>query len=133
MNRHLSGPYLAERLPPSVPALTLGGCCIPASNTTLQAPLSSAFFSLRQIVISSAFEMNSLQNLSTSSVHALRCASVPCEKEGAAEIVAHSKASDTHFCGQSIERSIQLFWFSMFTVGLPSIIEADTRHRRRGV
>jgi hypothetical protein len=54
--------------------------------------------------------MNSLQSLSTSGVHAMRCASVPCEKEGAGEIVADSNASDTHLCVQGIGRSIQLFW-----------------------
>jgi hypothetical protein len=65
-------------------------------------------------------------------VHAKRCASVPCEKEGADETVADSKASDTHHCAKGIGRSIQLFWFSMFITGLASIIEADIRHRHHG-
>ena len=82
-----------------------GGCFIPASNTALQAQLSSAFFSLRQIVISSALGMNALQSLSTSGVHAKRCSSVPCEKEGAGEAVADSKASDTRHCVKGVSRS----------------------------
>ena len=110
----------------------LGGCFIPASNAVLQASLSSAFFSLRQIVISSALGMNALQSLSTSGVHAKRCSSVPCEKEGAGEAVADSKASDTHHCAKRIGRSIHLFRLSMFIIGLASIIEADTRHRHHG-
>jgi hypothetical protein len=48
--------------------------------------------------------MNALQSLSTSGVHAKRCASVPCEKEGAGETVADSKANDTH-CAKGIGRS----------------------------
>ena len=59
----------------------LGGCFISASNAVLQVSLSSAFFSPRQIVISSALGMNALQSLSTSGVHARRWSSVPCEKE----------------------------------------------------
>ena len=83
-------------------SLALGGWFIPASNAVLQASLSSAFFSLRQIVISSALGMNALQSLSTSGVHAKRCSSVPCEKEGAGDAVADSKASDTHHCVKGI-------------------------------
>jgi len=59
----------------------------------------------------------------------MRCASVPCEKEGAGETVADSKASDTHHRAKGIGRGIQLFWLSMFIMGLASMIEADTRHR----
>jgi hypothetical protein len=88
------------------PSLTPDGGCITASNTILQASLSSAFFPLRQIVISSALGMSSLQSLSTSGVHALRCASVSCEKDGAGEIVAHSNAIDTHVWAQGIVRSM---------------------------
>jgi len=73
----------------------LGGCFIPASNAELQATLSSEFFSLRQAVISSALGMKALQSLSTSGVHATRCSSVPCAKEGAGKAVADSNASDT--------------------------------------
>jgi hypothetical protein len=58
--------------------------------------------------------MNALQSLSASGVHAMRCASVPCEKEGAGETVADNKASDTLHCAKGIGRSIQLFWLSMF-------------------
>ena len=77
---------------------SLVGCFIPASNAVLQASLSSAFFSLRQMVISSALGMNALQSLKTSGVHAKRCSSVPCEKEGAGQAIADSNASDTrHF------------------------------------
>jgi hypothetical protein len=54
--------------------------------------------------------MNALQILSTSGVHAKRCSSVPCEKEGAGDAVADSKASDTHHCVKGISRSsIHLF------------------------
>jgi hypothetical protein len=49
--------------------------------------------------------MNALQSLITSGVHAMRCASVPCEKEGAGETVANSKASDTHHCVKGVSRS----------------------------
>jgi hypothetical protein len=82
-----------------------GGCFIPASNAVLQASLSSAFFSLRQIVISSALGMNALQSLSTSGVHAKRCSGVPCEKARAGEAVVESKASDTHNRAKGIGRS----------------------------
>jgi hypothetical protein len=71
--------------------------------------------------------MNSLQSLNTSRVHAMRCAPVPCEKEGADETVADSKASDTHRRAQGI----QLFWLSIFIMGLASVIEADTRRRHQ--
>ena len=117
-----------------MPSLTLGSCFIPASIAVLHASLSSAFFSLRQIVISSALGMNALQSLSTSGVHAMRCSGVPCEKEGAGEAVADSKASDTRHCAKGIGRSIQLFWLSMFIRGLHAqsksildiVIRADT-------
>jgi len=72
--------------------------------------------------------MNALQSLSASGVHAMRCAVVPCEKEGTGEIVADSKASDTYHRAKGIGRSIQLFWLSMFIITLASIIDADTRH-----
>jgi len=64
--------------------------------------------------------MNALQSLSASGVHAMRCAVVPCEKEGAGEIVADSKASDTHHRAKGIGRNLQLFWLSMFII--------NTRH-----
>ena len=96
----------------------LGGCFIPASNAVLQASLSSVFVSPRQIVISSALGINALQSLSTSGVHARRCSSVPCEKEGVGEPVADSKASNTHHCVKDIDRNrIHLFWLSMFIRG----------------
>jgi hypothetical protein len=76
--------------------------------------------------------MNVLQSLSASGVHAMRCAVVPCEKEGAGEIVADSKASDTHHRAKGIDRSIQLFWLSMFIIRLASIVYADTRHHHHG-
>jgi hypothetical protein len=103
---------------------------VAASNTVRHASLSSAAFSLRQVVIASASGMSALQSLSTSGVHARRCARVPCEKEGAGETVADSKASDTHHRAKDIGRSIHLFWLSMFITGLASIIEADIRHRQ---
>ena len=88
----------------------LDRCFIPASNAILHASLSSAFLSLRQIVISSALGMNALQSLSTSGVHAKRCSSVPCEKEGTGEAVAASKASDTRNCVEGASRSIIRFF-----------------------
>jgi len=102
-------------------SLTLGSCFIPASSAVLHASLSSAFFSLRQIVISSASGMNALQSLSTSGVHAKRCSSVPCEKEGAGQVAAHSMASATRHCAKDVSRSIihlfWLFWRSTFIRG----------------
>jgi hypothetical protein len=110
--------YLAVRLRAPVLSFALGGCLVPASTTVLQASLSSAFFSLRQIVMSSALGMNALQSLSTSGVHARRCSSVPCEKEGDGEVVADSRASDTHHCAEDVGRSIiHLSWFSAFIRG----------------
>jgi hypothetical protein len=76
--------------------------------------------------------MNALQSLSTSGVHARRCSSVPCEKEGVHETVKDSKASDTHHCAKGIGRSVQSFRLSVFIAGLVSIIEADARHRHHG-
>ena len=102
-------------------SLALVGWLIPASNTVLHASLSSALFSLRQIVISSALGTNALQSLSTSGVHAKRCSRVPYEKEGAGEVVANSKASDTRHCVKGVSRSsIHLFRLSTF-IGGPAI------------
>jgi hypothetical protein len=115
VNGHLTDPYLAVRLRAPVPSLTLGSWFVPASNTVLHASLSSVFFSLRQVVISSALGMNALQSLSTSGVHAKRCSSVPCEKEGAGEAVTDSRASDTRQCVKGVRRSsIHLFRLSPF-------------------
>jgi hypothetical protein len=74
----------------------MGGFFNPAPIAVLHASLRSVFFSLRQVVISSALGMNVLQSLNTSGMHATRCSAVPCEKQGAGEAIAHSKASDTH-------------------------------------
>lgn len=115
-----------------MPSLALGSCFIPASTAVLHASLSSVFFSLRQVVISSALGTNALQSLSASGVHAMRCASVPCEKEGAGETIAGSKASDTHHSAKGIGRSIELSWFSMFIIGPVSMTEADVRRRHHG-
>jgi hypothetical protein len=119
LNRHLNEPfYLAVRLRAPVSSRTLGSSFNPASSAVLHASLSSAFFSLRQIVISSALGMNALQSLSTSGVQAKRCSRVPCEKEGAGEAVADSKASDTHHCVKGVSRSsIHLCGLSMFIRG----------------
>jgi hypothetical protein len=76
--------------------------------------------------------MNVLQSLSASGVHAMRCAVVPCEKEGTGEIVADSKVSDTHHRAKGIGRSIELFWISMFIIALASIVDADIRHHHHG-
>jgi hypothetical protein len=115
-----------------LPSLTLGICVISAGIAFLHASLSSAFLSLRQVVISSALGMNALQSRNASGVHAMRWTRVPCEKEGVGETVADSKASDTHDRAKDIGRSIRLFWFSMFIIALAFIIEADTRHRHHG-
>jgi hypothetical protein len=103
-------------------SLTPGSWFIPASNAVLHALLSSAFLSLRQIVISSALGMNALQSLSTSGVHAKRCSGVPCAEDGAGEAVADSRASNTHQCAKDIDR--YLFRLSMFISG-PAYIIAD--------
>jgi hypothetical protein len=125
--------YRAVRLRTPVLSVTLGGRLVPASSAVLHASLSSALLSLRQVVISSALGMNALQSLSTSGVHAKRCSGVPCEKEGAGEAVADSKASDTHHCAKGVSRGcIQLFWLSMLMKDLPSVIEVDTRHHHSG-
>jgi hypothetical protein len=73
--------------------------------------------------------MNALQSLSASGVHAVRCASVPCEKEGVGETVA-DRTSNTHHCAKGIVRSILLTSLSMFIIGLVSTIGIDARHRR---
>jgi hypothetical protein len=118
LNRHFSDPCLAPRLRTPAPSFTAGSWFIPASNADLQASLSSAVLSLRQIVISSTFGMNALQSLSTSGVHARRCSSVPCEKQGAGKTVADSKTSDTRHCAKDVSRSsIRLFRHSTFIRG----------------
>jgi hypothetical protein len=110
--------YFVVRLRAWVPSLALGSCVIAASNTVLHASLISAFFSLRQTVISSALGMNALQSLSTSGVHAKRCSSVPCEREGTGETVAGNKASGTHHCANDVSRgTIHLFQPSAFIKG----------------
>jgi hypothetical protein len=60
---HLTGPYFVVRVWALVPSITLGSWVVAASNVVLHASLSSAFFSLRQVVISSALGMNVLQSL----------------------------------------------------------------------
>jgi hypothetical protein len=118
LNRHFSDPCFAPRLRTPAPSSTAGSWFIPASNADLQASLSSAVLSLRQIVISSTFGMNALQSLSTSGVHARRCSSVPCEKQGAGKTVADSKTSDTRHCAKDVSRSsIRLFRHSTFIRG----------------
>jgi hypothetical protein len=103
-----------------VPSLTPGGWFSTASNAVLHASLSSAFFSLRQAVISSALGMNALQSLNASGAHAMRCARVPCEQR-AGEAVADNKASDTHHCANGIGRGLHLLLLSMFIIELASI------------
>jgi hypothetical protein len=87
-----------------MPSLTLGICVISAWIAFLHASLSSAFLSLRQVVISSALGMNALQSLSASGVHAKRCSRVPRAKERAGEAVADSKANDMHNRAKGIGR-----------------------------
>jgi len=72
--------YFRGLLRDRVLSLSLGGCLNPASSATRQASLRLAYFSLRQIVISSALGMNVLQSLKASRVHAKRCSGVPCEE-----------------------------------------------------
>jgi hypothetical protein len=62
--------------------------------------------------------MNALQSLSTSGVHAKRCSSVPCAKQGAGEAVVDSKVSDPHNCAKRIGRSSVHLQLSMFIRGL---------------
>ena len=96
--------YFAMGLRDRVLWLSLGGCFGPAASAALQASLRTAFFSLRQIVISSALGMKALQSLSTSGVHAMRCSGVPCEgKAGVA--TADSNAINIHNCAKSARRS----------------------------
>jgi len=110
----------------------LSGCFISASNAVLQASLSSAFFSLRQIVISSALGMNALQSLSTSGVHAKRFSTLSCEKAGAGEAAADSKASDTRHRVKDVSRSsVHLFRLSMFIRGL--MADLDTLLPKRAL
>jgi hypothetical protein len=112
-----------------VPSLTPGSWVIAAWDAVLHASLSSAFFCLRQAVISSALGMNALQSLSASGVHAMRCSVVPCEKEGAGKTVAESKASKMRHGAEQVSRSI-IHLFGLFTLikNLPSVIKVDTRH-----
>jgi uncharacterized membrane protein YhaH (DUF805 family) len=100
-------------------SLTLGICVISAWIALLHASLSSAFLSLRQVVISSALGMNALHSLSASGVHAMRCAIVPCENDGTGEMVADSKASDTHNRAKDIGRSTWLFWLMFIIAPYP--------------
>ena len=98
-----------------MPSLTPGSWVVAGSNAVLHASLSSAFFSLRQDVISSALGINAPQSLSTSGVHAMRCSSVPCEKQGAGESVAESRASKMPHDAEQVSRSI-IHFFSLFTL-----------------
>lgn len=120
--------YLAVRSRAPVPS---GSCFIPASIAVLHASLSSALFSLRQVVISSALGINAQQSLSTSGVHVVRCSGVPCG-EGGSGRGRLAQQGQRHAPLRQIGRSIQLFWLSMFIRGLACIIEADTRHRHHG-
>jgi hypothetical protein len=88
------------RLRDWVLSLSLGGCFSPAASAALQASLKTAFFSRRQIVISSALGMNALQSLNTSGVHAMRCSGVPCE-EKAGVAIADGNAANIHNCAKS--------------------------------
>jgi hypothetical protein len=83
-------------------SLALGNCFVPTPTAVLYASLSWVFFSLRQVVISSALGMNARQSLSTSGVHAMRSSAVPCQKERAGEAVADSKTSDMHHCAEGV-------------------------------
>jgi len=73
--------------------------------------------------------MNALQSLKTSGVHAKRCSSVPCEKEGAGQAIADSNASDTRHFLKGVNRSrIHLFRLSRF-IGAPAIGIEVVTHR----
>jgi hypothetical protein len=116
--------YFVVRWRAPVLSLALGGCAIPASITGLQASLSSVFFSLRQLVISSASGMNSLQSLSTSGVQARRCSSVPWAKHGANEAVAASAASNILHRAKANDRTrTALVGLAMLIEGPPCIVE----------
>jgi hypothetical protein len=92
-------------------SLAPGSWVIVASNAVLHASLSSAFFFLRQDVISSALGINALQSLSTSGVHAMRCSSVPCENEWAGDTVADSRVNKMLHDAERANRSIiHIFW-----------------------
>jgi hypothetical protein len=100
-------------------SLALGSCIVPASTAVLRASLSSAFFSRRQVVISSALGMNALQSLNTSGVHAKRCSGVPCAKQRAGVVIANSMATNARHGAKGIDRNgTALFWLSMFIGGL---------------
>jgi hypothetical protein len=119
--------YLAVRLRAPLPPPVLGIWVISAWIAFLQTSLSSAFFFLRQVVISSASGMKALHSLNTSGVHAMRCSGVPSE-ERAIEAVAHNKASDINDRAKGIGRSsVHLSWLSIFIKGLAMVIEADNR------
>ena len=96
--------YFAERLRDRALSSALGGCFPPASRAALQASLRLAYFSLRQIDISSASGMNALQSLNTSGVQAKRCSGVPCEEKAGVAVV-DSRAADTHKRAKGIGRS----------------------------
>jgi hypothetical protein len=101
--------YRKVRLRTPLPA-GLGICVI----CFLHSLLSSAFLSLRQVVISFASGMNALQSLNTSGVHASRCSVVPCWSERTGETVAQSKVSAMHDLAKGIDRSsVRLFWLSL--------------------
>jgi len=59
--------------------------------------------------------MNALQSLSTSGVHAMRCSSVSCEKEGAGNTVADGRASKMHHGAEQVSRGI-IHFFWLFTL-----------------
>ncbi len=116
--QHLSDPYLGAPLRAPVPSLTLGSCLVPASTAVLHASLSSAFFSLRQVVISSALGNERTAKFEYVGRACQACSSVPCAKQGAGEAVAGSMATNTHHCAKGVDRnSTTLFWLSMFIGG----------------
>jgi hypothetical protein len=104
MSGHPADPHLLERAEAPVVSFALGSCLIPASIAGLHASLSSAFFSLRRLVIASALGMSALQSLSTSGVHAKRCSSVPCAKQRAGEVVVSNIAPNAHRDAESADR-----------------------------
>jgi hypothetical protein len=57
-------------------------------------------------------------------VHARRCSGVLCAKQGADEVVADNKASDTRHCVKVVRRSGIHFGVLRSSDDLPSVIES---------
>jgi hypothetical protein len=130
----LRADYLVVRLRGLMVSLAPGIWVISTWITCLQASLSSELRSLRQIATSSAFGMNALQSLNASGVHAARCSGVPCENEGAGQIVASSRHKDVPRARDLDHRGIRLSELFVFIRSLALINRgrypaSSSRHR----